>query len=125
MFTTIPARSLLQKAVAVTVVGGALALGTGGAAFATTTTTSGSTPTTSHHFTCARAPKVLARIDKVEAAVTKRLPKLQAAEKRLTAGGHTTLAGKVEKRITTLQKVDTRAAALAATINAKCPTTTS
>jgi hypothetical protein len=66
----------------------------------------------------------LARIDKVEAAISKRGPKLQAAETKLTAAGHTKLAARVERRINRLKKVDTRAAALATRIEAKCPTGT-
>ncbi|HXQ74861.1 MAG TPA: hypothetical protein VN791_00090 [Acidimicrobiales bacterium] len=122
MFTMTHAGKLAAKAVAATVVGGGLALGTGGAAFAATPTTgSGSTPAATGHLRCARAPKALARIDKVEAAVTKRLPKLQAAETKLTAAGHTKLAGRVEKRINRMEKVDTKVAALATKIEARCP----
>jgi hypothetical protein len=120
MFTKIPAIRWAQKAVAATVVCGAVALGTGGAAFATTGTTNGSTPT-ARHFNCARAPKALARISKVEAAVSKRLPKLEAAESKASSAGHSKLAARIETRITKLEKVNTKAAALATKIGAKCP----
>ena len=122
MFTRIPAVRLVQKAVAATVVCGAVALGTGGAAFATTSTTNGSgAATTARHFNCARAPKALARINKVEAAVAKRLPKLAAAESKASSAGHSKLASRIEKRINTLDKVNSKAAALATKIEAKCP----
>jgi len=122
MFTKIPAMKLAQKAVAATVVCGAVALGTGGAAFATSGTANGSgSTTTARHFTCARAPKALARINKVEAAVTKRLPKLEAAESKASASGHSKLATRIENRINKLDKVNTKAAALATKIEAKCP----
>jgi hypothetical protein len=120
MFTRIPAMKLVQKAVAATVICGAIALGTGGAAFATTTT-SGSTPAATH-VKCARAPKALSKITKAEAAITKRITKLQTAESKLTAKGHTKLAARVERRITQLKKVDTKAGNLATRIEAKCPT---
>jgi len=122
MFTKTQAQRLAGKAVAATAVCGALALGTGGAAFATTTTPgTGSTPAATGHLRCARAPKALARINKVEATNTKRLPKLQAAEKKSTAAGHTKVATRIEKRITRVEKVDTRVAALATKIEARCP----
>ncbi len=125
MVTTMQARKWAGKVVAATVVGGALAIGTGGAAFATTPTTgAGAPPAASRHFSCTRAPKALARIDKVEAAISTRVPKLQAAESKLTAAGHTKLAARVERRINRLHKVDTRVAALATRIEAKCPSGT-
>jgi hypothetical protein len=122
MFTKIPAMKLAQKALAATVVCGAVALGTGGAAFATTGTTNGSgSTTTARHFNCARAPKILARIDKVEAKVTKRLPKLEAAESKASSAGHSKLAARIENRINKLEKVNTKVAALATKIETKCP----
>jgi hypothetical protein len=122
MFTKIPAMRLAQKAVAATVVCGAVALGTGGAAFATTSATgvSGAT-TTARHFNCARAPKALARINKVEAAVTKRLPKLEAAESKASSADHSKFATHIENRINKLEKVNSKATALATKIEAKCP----
>jgi hypothetical protein len=125
MFTKIPAVKLARKVLAATVVGGALALGTGGAAFAATSTTvSGSTPAAGH-VTCARAPKALAKITKVEKFAAKRLPALQARANKLTAAGHRKLASRVEKKIKKLQKADTKAGALATKIEARCPSGTS
>jgi ABC-type transport system involved in cytochrome bd biosynthesis fused ATPase/permease subunit len=121
MFSNLPAMKMAQKAVAATVICGAVALGTGGAAFATTTT---STPVTHPHH-CARAGKALTKINKAEAALTTRLAKWQAAESKLTAANHTKAAARVEKRITKLQKAQTKAGSLASKIEAKCPTATS
>jgi uncharacterized protein HemX len=119
MFSKNPAIKLAEKAVAATVVCGALALGTGGAAFASTTST------VPRHHHCARAPKALAKITKAETALTNRLTKLQSDESKLTSAGHTTLATKVENRITKLEKLQTKASALQAKIEAKCPPVTS
>jgi hypothetical protein len=124
MSKKIPARKWAARAVLCAVTVSAVALGTGGAAFAGTSTTSGSTPAASRHSTCARASKALSRIDKVEAAVTKRLPKLEAAETRLTTAGHTKRAARVEKRIERLQNANVKAGARAQKIQAKCPTAT-
>jgi uncharacterized protein HemX len=121
MFSKNPAIKLAEKAVAATVVCGALALGTGGAAFASTTSTS----TVPRHHHCVRAPKALAKISKAETALTNRLTKLQSDESKLTSAGHTTLATKVENRITKLEKLQTKASALQAKIEAKCPTVSS
>jgi hypothetical protein len=123
MSKKIPARKWAAKAVLCAVTVSAVALGTCGAAFAGTTP-SGSTPAASRHITCARASKALSRIDKVEAAVTKRLPKLEAAETRLTTAGHTKRAARVEKRIERLQNANVKAGARAQKIQAKCPTAT-
>ena len=79
---------------------------------------------TTRHITCARAPRALTKINKVEAAVTKRLPKLQAAETKFTTAGHTKRAARVEKRISRLQKAETKAGALAHKIDTKCPAAT-
>jgi uncharacterized protein HemX len=117
MFSKIPALKLAEKAVAATVVCGALALGTGGVAFAATT----GTGTTPRHHHCARAPKALAKITKAETALSNRIAKLQTAETKLTAAGHTTLATKVENRISKLQNLETKASTLESKIEAKCP----
>jgi uncharacterized protein HemX len=121
MFSNFPAMKMAQKVVAGTVLCGAVALGTGGAAFATTTT---SAPATHGHH-CARAGKALTKINKAEAAITTRLAKLQADETKLTAANHTKAATRVEKRITRLQKAETKAGSLATKIEAKCPSATS
>jgi hypothetical protein len=120
MFTTFPTRRLVTKALAGTVVCGALAFGAAGVASPAVTTTTAPAPV-STHVTCARAPRALAKIAKREAAGTKRLSKLQAAETKLTAKGHPKLAAKVEKRIARLHKAETRGGTLTKKIEAKCP----
>jgi hypothetical protein len=122
MLSKIPAMKLVHQAVAATVICGAVALGTGGAAFAATP---GSTPaaTGAHH--CTRADKALARVEKAETAATQRLTKLQADETKLTTAGRTKAAARVEKRITRLNKIETRAGTLATKIESKCPSGTS
>ena len=124
MSTRIPSMTLATKALAATAICAAVALGTGGAAFATTPTASSSTPVTARHVTCGRATKAMARINKAEAAISTRLPKLQAAESRLTTKGRTKVAARVEKRIQRLETADGRLGGLATKIQAKCPTST-
>ncbi len=125
MFTRIPSMTLAAKALAATAICGSLALGTGGTAFATTTTTaSSSTPVTMRHVTCGRATKAMTRITKAEAAISARLPKLEARESRLTTAGHAKVAARVERPIQRLQNADGKLGGLASKIEAKCPTTT-
>ena len=124
MFTKIPAVKLAGKALAATALCGTLALATGGAAFAVTqTTAAGSTPATGH-LTCARAPKALARIAKVEKFAGKRLPALEAKVQKQTAEGHRKAVDRLQKKIKKMQKVDTKAGALATKIEARCPSGT-
>ena len=125
MSTKIPAVKLAEKAVTATVICGALAFGTGGAAFAATTTTAPGSPPAAGHVACSRAPKALAKITKVEKFAAKRLPALQAKSNKLTATGHHKAASRLQKKIKNLQKADTKAGALAKTIEARCPTGTS
>jgi hypothetical protein len=124
MSTKFPAMTFVTKAAAAVVICGAAAVGTGGAAFAATSTTLGSTPSVSGHLTCSRAPKALARITKLEGSITRRLPQLQAAETKMKAEGHGKAAALVSKRISQLKTVDTKAAALAKKIEARCPSGT-
>jgi hypothetical protein len=77
------------------------------------------------HVTCGRATKAMARITKAEAAISTRLPKLEATESRLTSAGHAKLAARVERRIQRLQTAEGKLGGLASKIQAKCPTTTS
>jgi hypothetical protein len=95
---------------------GGLSLGTAGAAAATTT------PAVVRNFDCARATKVLTRIDKGEARIAAGLPKLTAAEARLTKAGHTELANRLQKRITRLESTQFKARLTRASsaIEAKC-----
>jgi hypothetical protein len=123
MFTKFATTNLAKKVVGAAVICGVLALGPGGVAFATTTTPTGAhataTPTK-----CARADRALTRINRVEAAIGRRIPKLQTAEQKATAAGDTTLATRIGNRITRLQKIDTRIGTLAQKIEARCPSAT-
>jgi hypothetical protein len=92
-----------------------LSLGVGGLAGAaapapsTTTPAPSSTASPTHQFNCARAPKVLARIQKAEAKIAAGLPKLHAAEAKATAAGRTKAANRIERRIDRLQNPKTAA----------------
>jgi len=119
--TLIPAgRSLLVGAVAV----GVLSLGTAGIAGAASPA---STPTL-HKFNCAKATKVLTRIEKAESHIAAGLPKLTAAEAKATAAGHTRRADRIKTRIDRLEnpklkdRLAKRAAAIEATCNVPAPT---
>ncbi len=110
-------KKLVVGAVAV----GALALGTAGVAGAATTTTPA--PRAAATFNCARADRVLTRIQKGEARITAGLPKLTAAEAKANAAGRTKLAAGLQKRITRLEssQFTARLDRLSAAIEAKCP----
>lgn len=122
MFAKVTTMKLAHKAVAATLMCGVFALGMTGVASAATGAVAAPAATT--HLSCARAPKALTRISKIEGAIGRRLPKWQAAEKKATAAGHTTRAGRIETRIHKLQKIDTKVGTLAKKINAKCPVRT-
>jgi len=132
MGRTIPS---LQKLLVATVATGALALGTAGVAGASAPTpTAGATAsvaTTAHttwaagrlrHFSCARAPKALTRIQKAEAAIAAGLPRLHAAESKATAAGRTKRAARIQKLISRLGRpgAAARLQKLATAIEAKC-----
>jgi hypothetical protein len=108
---------------------GALSLGTAGIAGAATAPVT--VPKVGAHFNCARATKVLTRIQKAENRIAAGLPKLKAAEAKAAKNGRMARAARLEKRInrfesTTLQ---TRLTKASAAIEAKChvpaPATTS
>ncbi len=107
----------------------ALSLGTGGlAGAATPASPSSPSPTPSaagsHHrnFDCSRAPRVLARIQKVESQIKAGLPRLHAAEQKAKAAGRTRLADRIERRIDRLQNPRTtvRLDRVSKAIEAKC-----
>ena len=108
------AKKLVVGAVAV----GALAVGTVGVAGAATTTT----PRAAATFNCARADRVLTRIQKGETRIAAGLPKLTAAEAKATAAGRTKLAAGLQKRIARLEspQFTARLDRLSAAIEAKC-----
>jgi hypothetical protein len=115
MIKMIPsARKLVVGAVAV----GALSLGTAGIAGAATTAPA----QVGRHFNCANATKVLTRIQKGEARIAAGLPKLTAAEAKATQAGDTTLANRIQKRITRLESptFHARLTKVSAAIEAKC-----
>ena len=79
-------------------------------------------PVVTSTFNCARAPKVLSRIEKGEARIAAGLPRLTAAEAKAKKAGHTKRAARLEKRIAhfTSAKFATRLHKAAAAIEAKC-----
>jgi hypothetical protein len=110
------------------VVAGAMSLGSVGVAVAAPASGSGTgsgapAPKIGKHFNCANAPRALARIDKGEALITKRLPKLEGAEEKAQQHGNTTRALRIEKRIDRLTKLQTKGNGLIAKVEAKCPNT--
>lgn len=124
MSTVVPtARRLAVGMAAVSV----LSLGAGGLAGAATQTPTSSPPSTAavpahRHFNCARAPKALARIQKVEARIAAGLPKLEAAEQKAKAAGKTQRAQRIQRRIDRLEssKTKDRLSRLQSAIQAKC-----
>ncbi|HEX7444473.1 MAG TPA: hypothetical protein VF320_11320 [Acidimicrobiales bacterium] len=125
----------IQKLLVATVAAGTLALGTAGVAGAAAPmlTASSNTPVTTtpqvtagngrlSHFSCARAGKALARIQKAEAAIAAGLPKLHAAESKATAAGRTRRAARIQKAISRLGRPGeaARLQRLATAIEAKC-----
>jgi hypothetical protein len=109
------AKKLLVGAVAT----GAMALGTAGVAGAVSTTT---VPKVVKHFNCARAPKVLSRIQKGEAKIAAGLPRLTAAEAKATKNGNAQRAARIKRRIDRLESpaFKARLDKAKATIEAKC-----
>jgi hypothetical protein len=100
---------------------GTVALGTAGAAGAAT---AASTPQpAAHHFNCARAPKVLAHIQKVEADIAAGLPKLHAAETKAQKKGNTKRVDRLKKRISRLESpaFKARLDKQKSKVEAKCP----
>ena len=88
-------------------------------------------PVVTSTFNCARAPKVLSRIEKGEARIAAGLPRLTAAEAKAQKAGHTKRAARLEKRIAHFKSAGFAARLHKATaaIEAKChvpaPTATS
>jgi hypothetical protein len=116
------AKKLIVGVVAV----GALTVGAAGMAGAATTGTASATPARVHTFNCANAPKVLARIQKVEGDIANGLPKLTAAQAKASAAGKTKVAARLQKRITRLESSTFKARLdkITAAIDAKCNVST-
>jgi len=111
---------MISKVIATTALTGAIALGVGGVASAASTTpAAGGTGT--HTFNCARAPRVLARIAKLEARAQAFIPKAQAREATAQKNGNTTRANKIAARITKVQGLEAKATTLQQKVEARCP----
>ena len=113
----IPAgKSLLVGAVAV----GALSLGTAGGAGVAGAAARARPPLS--HFNCAKATKVLTRIEKTEAHIAAGLPKLRAREAKAAGKGKTAKAAYLEKRILAWESPAFKAdlTGRSAAIEAKC-----
>jgi hypothetical protein len=106
-----------RKVAAALVAVGALSMGAAGAAGAAT-----SSPAPTVHIDCARATKVLTRIERVEARISAGLPRLTAAEHRATANGHPLRAHHIGRLIARLEssRAHTRLTRRSATIEAAC-----
>jgi TolA-binding protein len=105
MRTVIP----VAKRLAVCVVAvGALSLGwTGLAGAASTTSPTVNAPAStsvSSSVKCARATKVVTRIEKAQARVEARLPKVTAAEAKAQQAGRTKRVARLQKRLARLEK---------------------
>jgi hypothetical protein len=114
--------SLATKLVVGAVAVGSLSIGTAGLAGATTTTPTAPATIPGRHFNCARAPKVLTRIEKGEARIAAKLPGLTAREARAEKAGRTKRAAHLKKLITRLEspKFSARLTKASAEIEAKC-----
>jgi hypothetical protein len=117
---------MMRKLIAVAAVAGSLGLGMAGVAGATTPTTP-ATPATSpatHATRCAKAEKLAVRIQALETKAAAWVPKAQAREAKATAAGHTKLATRIGKRISRVEKLETRGTTLLGKISAKCGSST-
>ncbi len=92
----------------------------GGAAPATGAPSAGA-PGTGLLLPCARAPKVLARIDKLEGRAATWLPKAAQREATAKARGRTKLASAIARRIVRVQRLEKRGNTLQQRIEAACP----
>jgi hypothetical protein len=119
--------SMATKLVVSAVALGSLSIGTAGwagAATTTPTTAPATTPATTpaRHFNCARATKVLTRIERGEARIAAKLPGLTAREARAEKAGRTKRAAHLKKLITRFEspKFSARLTKASAAIEAKC-----
>ena len=120
---------MIRRLIAVAAVSGSLALGVvgvAGVAGATTpssaTATATATPTAAQ---CAKAEKLATRIQTLETKAAAWVPKAQARETKATTDGHTKLAAAIGRRISRVQKLETRGTTLLGKISAKCGSATS
>jgi hypothetical protein len=116
---------MMRKLIAVAAVSGSLALGAVGViGSGTAGAATPATPAT-HATACAKAEKVAARITTLESKATVWLPKAQANEAKATAADKTKLAAAIGRRISRVQKLETRGNTLLGKISAKCGSATS
>ena len=114
---------MMRKLIAVAAVSGSLGLGAVG--LVGTGTAGAATPTpVTKAAACAKAEKVAARITTLESKAAVWLPKAQANEAKATAAGKTKLEAAIGRRISRVQKLETRGNTLLAKIAAKCGATT-
>lgn len=110
--------AVLKKLVVGAVAIGALSLGGAGIASAATSPA----PRVGAHFNCARATRLLSRIDRGEARIAAGLPRLTAAEAKAKQAGNTKRADRLQKVISRLESLQFKArlAKASQTIEAKC-----
>ena len=102
--------------------GGAALSGLGGAAGAASTTPAGA-PTAAQ---CAKAQKVIARIEARESKINNtRLPNMEAREAKATAAHHPKVAARIAQRIDKIKKLEARVSARLAKVEAKCGSSSS
>ncbi len=113
---------MLRKVIAGLALGGAIALGSVGIASAATTDSPGNpSAPTPHAFSCTKAPEALAKIASFEAKAAQRLTVLQAREAKAQAAGDTTVAKRVDNRITRVQGIQTKLGTLQQKVESLCP----
>jgi len=119
--------SVFMKFGAAMVMTGALAVGSVGAAAAAPSGGSSGGPSApapavgQGHPKCSRAPRALARVQKVEGRIAARLAKLEGWEQWAQANAHPRLVARIQARITRLDARQARGHALAGAIEARCP----
>jgi hypothetical protein len=114
---------MFGKLVATATLGGSLALGGGTVAMAApgsaAAASSSATPTSS--FNCANAPKALHRLTRLEARAQTYLGKATAREDAAAKAGHTKRAQAIARRISAIEKRESKVTARMARIEAACP----
>ena len=112
---------MAKKLSAIVVAAGALSLAAAGTAGATTPVLTAA-PRVGAHFKCARATKVLARIQRTESQISNGFPALNKAEAAAKAHGRTKRANRLEKTITRLEspQLEQRLTKAAQAIETKC-----
>jgi hypothetical protein len=109
------------KLVAALVAAGVLSLSATGAASASTPLLT-SAPKVGAHFKCARATKVLARVERTESQISNGLPALTKLQATAKAHGKTRRADRLQRMISRLEspQLKQKLAKAAQTIEARC-----